>query len=76
MGLASSHEDREALARELYRRLYPGAINKNDSIRTPETDLAEEDRAYATWDLGGGGWAPRQRCYSLADALLAIGFHR
>lgn len=66
--------ERERLARELYRRIYPGDVNTPDSKRTDESDAAEFDRAYATWDAGNEGWAPGTRCREIADALISAGF--
>ena len=62
---------REALAREIYRRLYPGDINTPDSMRSAESDAKERDRAYKTWDRGREGYAPGAICRRLADAILA-----
>lgn len=69
---APAHTElREAIARELYRQIYPGAITTHDTRRTPESDLVEADRAYDTWDQGSEGFAPGRRCRRYADALIA-----
>lgn len=69
-------DDREALARECYRWLYPGSVNTPDSNRTRQSDAAEQDRAYRTWDEGKEGYAPGAICRELADRILAAGFRR
>lgn len=61
---------RDAIARTIYRHLYPGPINKPDGTRTRETDIAEADAAYHTWDEGREGYAPGIKCRGVADALL------
>lgn len=63
---------RDEIARELYRRIYPGSVNTPDGKRTPESDAAELDRAYETWDEGGEGWAPGIRCHKFAAALMPL----
>ncbi len=65
------NDDREAIAREVYRELYPGRIGTHDSKRTPESDLAESDLAYAVWDRGGEGFAPGRVCRRVADRVLS-----
>ena len=62
----------EEIARELYRCLYPGSVNTPDSARTPESDAAEFDRAYETWDAGREGWAPGIRCRESAARLMPL----
>jgi len=63
---------RERVAREVYRELYPGVIGTHDSERTEESDLAEADRAYLTWDNGNEGFAPGIVCRRVADRVLAV----
>ena len=62
----------EEVARELYRQLYPGPINTPDRQRTPESDVAEHERAYDIWDAGAEGWSPGIQCRHIADALVAM----
>ncbi|WP_208301155.1 hypothetical protein [Mycobacterium sp. DL440] len=62
----------DAMARELYRRLYPGPIGTHDHYRTPESDLAENDRAYQAWDEGRQGYAPRLICTEVAEHVASV----
>jgi len=61
---------RERLARELYRRIYPGNVNTHDSKRTDASDAAEFDRAYETWDAGDEGRAPGTTCRHPGESVI------
>ena len=64
--------DRDAVAREVYRSLHPGGINRRDSERTRESDAADRDLAYKTWEDGRMGRAHYDEAYKVADAVLAL----
>ena len=66
--------EREAGAREVYRRLHPGSVNTPDSMRTRESDAVEADRAYTTWDAGRAGPALIYEAFMVIDALIADGW--
>ncbi|SDT84477.1 hypothetical protein [Gordonia westfalica] len=62
----------ERIARELYRRLYPGPIGTHDSARTRESDAAEMDMAYRKWDEGREGFAPGRQCREIAAHIAGL----